>query len=49
MTQNEWLAIAPFLIVAGLALLVIIVDHVLAEATGHHDRSRTSALSPPWS
>ena len=26
MTQNEWLAIAPFLIVAGLALLVVVVD-----------------------
>ncbi len=26
MTQNEWLAIAPFLIVSGLALLVIVVD-----------------------
>ena len=24
MTQNEWLAIAPFLMVSGLALLVII-------------------------
>ncbi len=28
MTQNEWLAIAPVLIVAGLALLVIVVDLV---------------------
>ena len=26
MTQNEWLAIAPFLIVSGLALLIIVVD-----------------------
>jgi len=26
MTQNEWLAIAPFLIVSGLALLIILVD-----------------------
>ncbi len=26
MTQNEWLAILPFIIVSGLALLVIVVD-----------------------
>jgi NADH-quinone oxidoreductase subunit N len=26
MTQNEWLAILPFLLVAGLALLVLVVD-----------------------
>jgi NADH-quinone oxidoreductase subunit N len=26
MTQNEWLAIAPFIVVVGLALLVVLVD-----------------------
>jgi NADH-quinone oxidoreductase subunit N len=26
MTQNEWLAIAPFILVVGIALLVVIVD-----------------------
>ena len=26
MTQNEWLAIAPFLIVSGLAVVIVIVD-----------------------
>ena len=31
MTTNEWLAIAPFLIVVGLAMLVVIVDLDLAE------------------
>lgn len=28
MTQNEWLAIAPFLVVAGLAILIVIVDMI---------------------
>jgi NADH-quinone oxidoreductase subunit N len=27
-TQNEWLAIAPFLIVSGLAILVVLVDMI---------------------
>ena len=30
MTTNEWLAIAPFVIVMALAMLVIVVDLVVA-------------------